>query len=313
MTKKLLLSALGLTLSAGLSAQSLNGISPSVGNSGQTLPIIISGQNTSFTQQASMTLFLSQGSFTIGQGSSTGFSNISILNNTTISATLSVPGSSPIGYYDLYVLGTGSSTLNKPMAFEVMVPGPPSVSVSPAGGKPGNTVNGTFTVSGGNFKSAAVQIIDKVWLSLGNEVITDVSNIQVVNSTTFTADVNLSGNVTQGKWDVNVYTDDNVMFTNPASFDVSETFSRKEFNQAHFEIYPNPVNDVLTATFEGHYSDLDARLIDLSGKPVSAYSYQVKVLENGLEVNMGTLPKGSYMIQFISNGETIATKKLVRQ
>lgn len=313
MIKKILLSALGLTLSAGLSAQSINGMTPASGNLGQTLPIVISGQNTNFTQQASMTLFLSQGSFTIGQGTSTGFSSISIINNSTIAANLSVPGGAPLGYYDLYVLGTGSSTLNKSMAFEVMQPGTPSVSVSPAGGKPGNTVNGTFTVSGANFKSSAVQVIEKVWLSLGNEVIVDIANIQVVNSTTFTADINLAGNVTQGKWDVNVYTDDNVMFTNSAAFDVNETFSRTEFNQAHFEVYPNPVSDILTATFDGHYSDLNAQLIDLSGKPVSEYSYQVKVLEKGMEVNMENLPKGSYMIQFIANGEIIATKKLVRQ
>lgn len=315
MTQKLLLSACGLIFSSVMVAQTISGMTPASGNTGQTLPIIISGQNTNFNSQGSGTisLLLTQGSHTIGQGTNTGFSNVSVVNSTTVSATLSIPGSSTLGFYDLWVIGAGSSTLNKGMAFEVMQPSSPSVNVSPAGGKPGSTVNGTFTVSGGNFKKSSVQTIEKVWLSLGNELITGISNIQVVNSTTFTADVALPANATQGMWDVNVYTDDNMMFTNPASFEVDNSFSRKEFANAHFKVYPNPVTDEFTASFETYYADMDIVIIDLSGKPISRYSYSVQMQEKEIKVNIENLPKGTYMVQFTSNDEVVASKKLVRK
>ena len=315
MTQKLLLSACGIILSAGLSAQSITGMSPSSGNLNQTLPIIISGQNTNFNQQGSGTisLFLSQGSFTIGQGSNTGFMNINVLNNTTVSATLNVPGNAALGYYDLWVVGSGSSTLNKTMAFEVMQPSTPSVSVSPSGGQPGSTVNATFTVSGASFKKSSNQIIEKVWLSLGNELITGISNIQVVNSTTFTADVVIPSNTTEGMWDVNVYTDDNTMYTHPASFDIDKEFSRKEFNMLNFEIYPNPVTEVVYATFEGYYDNMDVVIFDMAGKPVSRNDYAVQVQENAVKVNAENLPKGSYMLQFVGNGKVLANKQIVRK
>ncbi|AEV31140.1 T9SS type A sorting domain-containing protein [Owenweeksia hongkongensis] len=311
MTKKIFTLALGLALSSGLMAQTISGITPATGNQGQTLPIIVSGQNTAFTQ-GSMTMFLSQGSYTIGQAGS-GIANISIVNSTTISANLNVPGSAPVGFYDLYIMGTGSSTLNKTSAFEVAQPSGASVAVSPNGGQPGKAFSATFTVSGASFKSSAQQTIEKVWLSLNGEVITDITNISVVNATTFTADVNVPVGTTQGMWDVNVYTDDNMMYTSTASFDIDNTFSRAEYNNVDFKIYPNPVTTELTAVFETQYSDMDVQIFDLTGKAVSQYSYSVEVQENLIKVNTENLAKGSYTIQFISNDEVVAAKKLVRQ
>lgn len=303
--------ALGLVLSSGLVAQTITGLSPSSGHQGQTLPIIVSGQNTSFNQ-GSMTMFLSQGSYTLGQSSSA-ITNISIVNGTTISANLNVPGSAPVGFYNLYIMGTGSSTLNKASAFEVMQPSVSSVAVSPNGSQPGNAFNATFTVNGASFKSSAQQIIEKVWLSLNGEVITDITNISVVNATTFTADVNVPAGTTQGMWDVNVHTDDDMMYTSPASFDIDNTFSRAEYNNVDFKIYPNPVTTELTAVFETQYTDMDVQIFDLTGKTVSKYSYSVEVQENLIKVNTENLAKGSYTIQFISNDEVVAAKKLVRQ
>ena len=310
MTKRILSSVFGLMLSTGLVAQSISGMSPALGNQGQTLPIIISGQNTTFTQ-GSVSMYLRQGtSFNIiGQGNAA----LTAVNNTSLAINFVVPGSATLGFYDLWVQ-TGSSTLSKSMAFEITQPSSSaSIAVLPSGSQPGNVVGATFTVSGASFKSSAQQVIEKVWLSLGSEVITDISNIQVVNSTTFTADVNVLPGTTQGLWDVNVYTDDEMMYTNTAAFDVSNTFSRKEFNNVDFKIYPNPVTTELTATFETHYSDMDIQLFDLSGKPVSRSNYAVEIQGNQIKINTEKLPTGGYMIQFISNDEVVATKKLLRQ
>jgi len=312
MTKKLLASAFALAFSTGLLAQSISGMSPAVGNQGQALPIIISGQNTSFAQ-GSGSIFLSQGSYTIGQGSTTGFSNVVVMNPTTISATLSVPGNANLGFYDLWVPGSGSSTLNKSMAFEVRQSSGSQVVATPSGGQPGKTVNTTFNVNGASLKSSVQQTIEKVWLSLGNELITDISNIQVINATTFTADVSIPASATEGVWNVNVYTDDKMMYTTNAGFEVDNTFSRKEFGNAHFKVFPNPVVNELTATFEAYYSNLDVQILSLDGKVVSPYDYKVSIEENLIKVNTQSLPTGAYMIQFISDNEIVASRKIVRQ
>lgn len=312
MSKKLLTTALAISLTTGLMAQSISGMSPGVGNQGQTLPIIISGQNSSFHQGIGA-MYLSQGTYTIGQGSSTGFTNITIVNPTTISATLSIPANANLGFYDLLVPRTGTSTLNKFMAFEVRQPSGSQVVVSPNGGQPGKTVNATFTVSGATFKSSTQQTIEKVWLSMNGEIITDISNIQVVNATTFTADVAIPAGATEGLWNVNVYADDKVMYSANHGFEVDNTFSRQEYANTHFKLYPNPVSDVLTATFDIHLSNLDVQITTLDGKVVSPYSYKVSVEEKSVKVNLENLPKGVYMVQFTSNSEVIASKKILRQ
>ena len=81
-------------------AQSVS-IIPGQGNRGQTLPVIVSGQNTSFTSQASGTLFLKQGTFTFSQGSVT--VNPTYISPTELNAVISVPNNAPNGWYDLYV------------------------------------------------------------------------------------------------------------------------------------------------------------------------------------------------------------------
>ena len=118
---------------------------------------------------------------------------------------------------------------------------------------------------------------------------------------------------TQGMWDVNVYTDDTLMYTSSASFDIDNTFSRAEYNNVDFKIYPNPVTTELTAVFEVQYTDMHVQIFDLTGKAVSQYSYSVEVQENQINVNTENLAKGSYTIQFISNDKVVAAKKLVRQ
>lgn len=312
MTKKLLFTALSMLFFTGLYAQSINGIAPNKGNQGQTLPIIVSGQNTSFAP-GQVNMMLTQGSYTIGQGTGTGFQNVTVSNSATISANLSIPGSATLGFYDLWVFGSGSSTLYKPMAFEVRVPGTPLIAMTPNGSQPGNVVNATFQVSGANFKTSMVQLIDKVWLSYGNEVLTDISNIQVVNATTFTADVNVPAGTTNGFWDVNVYTDDEVMFTSQGAFEISNTFSRKEQSVLDVSLYPNPATDRLTATFKTPYTAIDVELFDLTGKRIARNNYTVEHQGNSVTVHTKDLPHGSYMVQFSAKEEVLATKQFVRQ
>jgi hypothetical protein len=310
MLKKLQLFSL-LILAGSLTAQTVSTLNPAAGNTGQTLPIIISGQNTSFTQ-GSISLLLSQGSKSIGQGSSTGFSNIISVNNTSISANLSVPGSATLGFYTLSV-NSGSSTINRLNAFEVRPSATPRVAVSPAGSKPGQNINVSFTVSGASFKNLMQQNIEKVWLNLGTEVNTNITNIQVLNATTFTADISIPASATKGLWDVNVYTDDAVIYQSPQYFEIDNTFSRKEFNSSAFSIYPNPVNDEFSIILNTVYPNMEIKIVDLSGKAINADQYSFTIESQEVKVSAKRLATGTYLVQLQSDSQLIGTKKLIKK
>ncbi len=310
--KKLLFLTLLSFGAPSLFAQSITGISPDKGEAGQTLPIIISGQNTSFTGGNNTFLQLRQGPSVIGQSGNSGFTNISVVNSSSISANLSLPGSSTLGFYDLWV-SSGSSTLQKLMAFEVISPSPtPKVTISPVGAQPNRTINATFTVTGSSFKTTA-QKIEKVWLSLGTQVIEVVNNVQVLSANSFSANVVIPANSAQGNWDVSVYTDDKKLYTSKAAFQITNTFSRNEYNNAAFELYPNPASEKVLVTFEGTYPQMEVKIFDLTGKSISNFTYKRNFEENKMEVLTETLPTGVYMMQFIANNQIIAVKKLVRK
>mgnify|MGYP003633849992 CR=1 FL=1 len=308
MFKKLFSVSITMLTMSALSAQSVSILNPSVGQNGQTLPIIISGQNTSFTQ-GSVSLMLSQGSQTMGQGSNTVFSNILAVNNTTISANLSVPGSSTIGFYDLMV-NSGSSTMNRLSAFEVIPGGQNSISTNSPGAKPGQNVNVSFTVSGASFKNLAAENIEKVWLSKGNAVITNFTNIQVINSTSFSADLSVPAGASNGFWDINVFTSVGNSYRSSATFEIAPDISTKEFESTNFAIYPNPVGDELRVELPASVDGLSFRIIDITGKEVQGLKSQLE--GTILKVNTKTLSTGNYLIQFNKGSKVLATKKLVK-
>ncbi|PTM03944.1 MAG: hypothetical protein DA405_08895 [Bacteroidetes bacterium] len=308
MYKKLFSLSLAMLTISALSAQSVSVLNPSVGQNGQTLPIIISGQNTSFTQ-GSVSLILSQGSQILGQGTNTVFSNILAVNNTTISANLSVPGSSTIGFYDLMV-NSGSSTINRLSAFEVIPGGQNSISTNSPGAKPGQNLNVTFNVTGASFKNLAAENIEKVWLSKGNAVIANFTNIQVINSTSFSADLSVPAGASQGLWDINVYTSIGNAYRSSATFAIAPDISTKEFESNNFAIYPNPVGDELRVELPASADGLSFRIIDITGKEVAGLERQIE--GNILKVKTKTLSTGNYLIQFNKGSKVLATKKLVK-
>jgi hypothetical protein len=309
MFKKLQILAL-LVLGGSISAQTVNIVNPSVGYNGQTLPIIISGQNTSFTQ-GSLSVMLLQGSHSIGQGSNTGI-NYVIANNTMLLGSLVVPASANLGFYDLFV-NSGSSTISCTNAFEVLPSGIPAIAVSPTGSKPGQMINASFTVSGASFKNQMQQNIEGVWLSLGAEMILDVQNIQVINTNSFSADITIPNNATVGFWDVGVYTDDGTMYSSPGYFEINATFSREEFNANNFNIYPNPAGDEFSISLNANYTNLEIKIIDLSGKAINSDQYSVTNENLLAKVKAKGLATGTYLVQLLNDSQLIGTKKLVKK
>lgn len=309
MIKKLFFTSILSGISLLAIAQSID-INPNNGNRGQTLPIVISGQNTNFTSQGSATALLVQGSSVLGQGSQTAFTNINVIDPLTIMAQLNIPQNASPGMYDLYV--TAGTFTSKMQAFTVNQPSNSAITTTPSGSKPGKTTTVSITVPGGSFKTQA-QVVDKVWLTLGTEMIADVSNINVVNSTTFTADIVVPGNATHGQWDVNVYTDDDVMYVTPSSFLIDPTVSVPELDLVNLKLYPNPAQEQLNITFDSQLGEVEVKVFDIAGKEVTNLVNLIATSPSDLQANLTNLTGGVYMVQLIQDGKPLTIKKFVKE
>lgn len=304
MQKPLLLGLVTL-LSGSLFAQS-SSIQPNVGSQGQTLPIIISGQNTQY-QSATPTVRLrySQGSTSISQGSISGFTNIQVNSPTQMSGTLVIPGNVPNGSYDL-IVSAGTSTIDL-SAFTVQPPASNSITMVPNGVKPGNTLNGmTITVPGASFKTALAGI-QKVWLSKGPLVLEDFSNINVQNSSTFTADFAAAANVPQGFYDMNIYENSGAMHVMVNAFEIDNEVSLSERPVISFSYFPNPAEDYLYLEYSGAEQGMSMEILDLQGRVLQTRKSSNS--EGQSEFYIAELTQGTYLLRLSQQGKVLSVKK----
>lgn len=83
--------------------------------------------------------------------------------------------------------------------------------------------------------------------------------------------------------------------------------STPELNEASISMYPNPVTDELSVTWEGELST--AQLIDISGRIV----WESRVInEPKLKIDMSALTNGIYELR-LSNKSSVITKKVVKR
>lgn len=309
--KKALFSLLLFTGAIAITTAQLS-VSPNLGNRGQSLPIIISGQNANFSSQGSPSVALTQGSFTINSLLNNGLRNVSVMGPNTITADLSLPANAPLGSYDLFV-NAGTST-TQPQAFTVDQPSSNSITSSPGGGQPGTATNVTITVPGASFKNA-MQGVTSVWLSLNNEIINTFTNIQVTGPTSFTADLALPANATQGFWNVNVFSGSGIMYSRPGAFDIDNSFALAELNpKVALTLYPNPGHDEIALSFEPNLSGkLQIRMFSLTGKEVFPGAITIDQQAGKSKIYMPEeLPKGAYLIQLLVNEKVAHTSQWIR-
>ncbi len=310
MIKKLFFSAITILSAQFAIGQSMS-ITPNMGNRGQSLPVVISGQNTNFTSQGSSSILLKQGTYVMGQGSQTAFTNISVINPNMIAADLHVPGNAPLGLYDMFV--TSGTITAQPQAFLVLQGTNTNIAMSPNGSKPGKTTNVTITVAGASFKTQA-QIIETVWLTKGNFIISDIRNITVVNSTTFTADVTVPANAPDGLYAANIFTDAGMMFTSKDAFLVNKTFSTPEVAAQQFTIYPNPTHNILMIDFNtADVANVDVRIFDLAGKEVVSKANMLQRNHgSGYKLDLTDVVDGVYIIDITAEGKSLGTRKFIK-
>lgn len=306
--KKLSLLVLFLGISCFAFAQ-VNSITPNIANRGQTLPVIISGQNTNFTSQGSGSLVLSQGSFTISSGT------VTFVNSNQVNAIVNIPNNAPLGLYNLFV--AKGSAHSRPNSFIVQQgTNTNNMSIIPAGSQPNKTLNNViFNIPGAQFKKAQVAGISKVWLSIKGEVISSISNINIISGTKFSADIIIPQGAKTGVWNVNVLSNNDEVYVKKAGFLISTDFSVGEWGIPinDFKLFPNPVVDYVHIKFDQEVNeDISIRVLSLNGQ-LQTVDFEVNYDDKMIKANVEILPKGSYLMQLVYKDAVLSTKQWIRQ
>jgi hypothetical protein len=300
-----------LFLGYSLSAQ-ISGISPYSGNRGQTLPIIIAGNQGNFTAQGSGTVFmLSQGSFTMmgstTQGTMTGvFKNVMIKNvDSEIHADLTIPFNAPLGNYNAYTVANNTAYY-LPNAFNVKQGTVTGLSMKTGGGQPGQTVNEEFQWPSEDF--TGLNVLD-MWLSLNGNTIQTLSNWQVVQKKSgINVDIDIPATAEMGYWKVNMLMTNGDLYVSPSVFHITADFKVNDFIIEDLNLYPNPTSDYLILEFK-EVADRQYRILDLSGR-IILLDESKGVNEHEIDVN--GLKPGQYILHVIQDDRVTSAKKWLK-
>jgi hypothetical protein len=158
-------------------------ISPAIGAQGANVNVTLMGTNFSAPLQVNT------------NSSDVSVVNTTIVNSSTITATFQISGTANSGARNVSVTSNGQTSGTLP--FTVTFPPPPTLtSISPATGAQGTSVVVTFT--GTNFVVGATTPTNTGGLFF--------TNLNVINSTTMTATINIPSNLPPGPQSVTLFT-----------------------------------------------------------------------------------------------------------
>lgn len=300
---------------AGFSQVSLaqiTSVTPNQGNRGQTLPIIISGATGTFSQGTNTNVWLQQGSFTIGPGTSTNGSvlNVAVLSSTDVSADVSIPQNAPLGMYDVAVWNQGTMVVGGSF-FEVKGGTSTNVSLKVGGGKPGDVVNEEVLWTGIDLTG---QSIEKMWLSKDGQTITSLTNPSIVlKDTKVGVTIQIPTSAISGYWNANLVTNTGQLLMSPAAFLVDATFAVSDYELKGFSInvYPNPASEVLKVNYGfDNFKSTQIRVLDIQGRVVMIKTQHAN--EKLAELNVTNLSSGTYFLQVLEGSKVLSTNKWVK-
>lgn len=85
--------------------------------------------------------------------------------------------------------------------------------------------------------------------------------------------------------------------------------STQDFISSKFNVFPNPMNDVVTITNNENINIDQIQVFDISGKSVKTHSY---TNTNKVQLNLEKLASGTYLLH-INTNKGVAVKKIVKK
>ena len=163
----------------------ITGVSPNAAPQNQTLSVIITGSNTSFTNQS-----------TVSFGAGITVNGVTFVNATTLNANLTVQPSAATGLRDVIVT-TGGVPLTGSGLFTVQLAPAQITSVTPGSAQQGQTLNVSITGFNTTFTSGSTA-------NFGSGV--TVNSLTFISPTSLLANVTIAANAGLGARDVTVTT-----------------------------------------------------------------------------------------------------------
>lgn len=187
----------------------LTGIAPNQATQGQTLSLLISGQNTNFQAGTGTFVWFSQGSETIGPNS------YNTLSNNTLEANFTFGFWHQPGYYDVNTVNQLDGTLTLPSGFLLLEGLAPAITSV----VPDNSVNGTWADLDVFFENT--QLLNCGYINAEIErfgILHSFENSEVITNTQLHINSLLPYTLQMGYYNLNIYTDLYGQITLPNGF-----------------------------------------------------------------------------------------------
>lgn len=95
----------------------------------------------------------------------------------------------------------------------------------------------------------------------------------------------------------------------PQSMQLSFVGIEDVFANGQISVYPNPVKDQLSVSFNSLVSsDVQTSLLSITGEKVAVYNWSARSGINYFSIDMGTISKGLYILEITSNGQSLRYK-----
>ena len=188
-------------------------ISPSSALAGQNLNVTITGQNTNFGDNTSL-------SFSFEQTSSS-VNSIEIINNNILKANITVPENASEGNYDVVTTSDVDGELSLSQAFSIISAStPPSlVSVTPSFAQPGETLDVSITGENTHFLQGSSSISLSFSFDQGSP--TSVNSLNIIDDLTIEANITVPVSTPSGSYNITVSNDIDEDLILESSFTVS--------------------------------------------------------------------------------------------
>jgi plastocyanin len=168
-------------------------MTPNTAHQGDSFNGTVFGQNTSWSGTPSVSLSYSNNPSEIINGT-----NVTVINNTQLTADFSVPSGASTGNYTIHV-----DALEQANGFTVLAALTPALTgINPDNGIQGELVSTTITAENTLFQGQNPGVSLTISGSPSEVIIG--TNVVVVNNTTLTADFDIPSAATPGLWDLNV-------------------------------------------------------------------------------------------------------------
>ncbi|MFK5857010.1 MAG: T9SS type A sorting domain-containing protein [Bacteroidota bacterium] len=268
-------------------------VNPDSASIGEFIPLEIVSTGTQFVQTGVSSVMMK---YNLVPSETLSAISYYVVNDTIIEATFGFPANTSLGMWDVYV--DNYFLIN---SFKITNVTQQIISITPDSAKQGDFETIYIYTTGTSFQQQQPNV-SMNYHDDPSQIINAI-DVYVVNDTLLEVEFGFPYSISAGSWDVNI---DNITKENSFTVLLATGIITSEEDD-EFLIYPNPFNEKLQIKSEVQLSILD--IYNIYGEKVYTYEPQ----SNEFVINLNTIPNGVYIINAITEVDTIYTRKLIKK